>query len=106
MALIFLRNADVARIIAGIPRGHYHLRLVIEARDGTRIVLHEATVAAIVRAYANIVMHPTRRALELVQACPETRKPGYARHQLVESPRGEEEVLDELEEVLGMKTTP
>ncbi len=97
-----LRNSDVTRILAGIPRGHLHLRLVVETASGERIVFHEATVAAIVRAYTSIVCHPTRRAVEMVSVrlSSDERKPGYAEHQLLETGKSEEEVLEELERVL------
>ncbi len=98
--MIVLRNMDVKRIIAGIPRGHKHLRLVLESTSGI-IVLHEATVAAIVRSYINIVAHPVRRGLELVGTIPDNIKPGYAEHQLLESNRSEREILEELETILN-----
>ncbi len=87
------RNQDVEAVYAYIPPGHRHVRLVIEAGD-QRIVLQEATVAGIVRAYLNILLHPARRAVVLrnrrVQG-----KPGYAEHQLVED-KWDEEALEEL----------
>lgn len=90
------RNSDVERVVGLVPEGHVHLRLIIEFRDQV-IVLHEATVAAIVRAYVDVVTHPTRRAVELVRTSVErgAGKPGYARDQLIESGRSEEEVLRE-----------
>ena len=94
------RNEDVRRVVAFIPEGHAHLRLIIELSDQV-IILQEATVAAIVRAYVSVVTHPTRRAVELVQSRPAGRKPGYAEHQLVESGRGEAEVLAEAQSVWG-----
>jgi len=88
------RNEEVRRVIAFIPAGHAHVRLILELADQT-IVLQEATVAAIVRAYISIVTHPTRRAVELVHVRIAERKPMYAEHQLIESGRGEDEVLAE-----------
>ncbi|MEM1848209.1 MAG: hypothetical protein QXH70_03710 [Thermofilaceae archaeon] len=92
------RNEEVKRVIAFIPRGHTHTRLILELNDQT-LILQEATVAAIVRAYVSVAAHPTRRAVELVQARLAERKPKYAEHQLVESNRPEEEVLAEAEDI-------
>lgn len=91
------RNSDVVRVVALIPPGHRHLRLFLELEDQV-VVLHEAAVAAIVRAYIDVVTHPTRRAVELVRAEPSasSRKQGYAEHQLVESGRSEDDILREL----------
>jgi nucleotide-binding universal stress UspA family protein len=96
-------NECVERIIAFIPRGHIHLRLAISFCDGRTIVLHEATVAGIVRAYASVALHPTRRAIELrgEKLAKRVRKLGYAEWQLLETGRGEDEVLEEGEELLG-----
>jgi len=94
------RNEDVCRIIAFIPRGHMHVRVLLEFCDGLKIVLQEATVSALVRAFLDVLLHPRRRAVELHKALVDDRKPGYARHQLVESGRGEEEVLTYVEKLL------
>ena len=96
------RNEDLQRVVAFIPRGHLHVRLLLEFSDGLRIVLQEASVSAITRAFLDVVLHPRRRAVELVLSrVDEGRKPGYARYQLIESGRAEEEVLSYVEEVLG-----
>jgi len=95
-------NECVKRVIAFVPRQHLHLRLIIELCDQT-IVLHEATVAAIVRAFANIVLHPTRRAIELkhTELRRQERKPMYAKHQLIEIDRHEIEILEEAEKIIN-----
>lgn len=96
-------NENVKRIIAFIPPGHLHLRLILEFEDQI-IVLHEATVAAIVRAYINIITHPLRRAVELERRFlgkDSGKKPFYAKSQLLETNRGEEEVIEEALEVLA-----
>ena len=94
-------NEEVRRIIAFIPPGHHHVRLILELADKT-IILQEATVAAIVRAYASTALHPTRRAVELVHhvLSPRDKKHGFASHQLIESGRREEEVLEEATRIL------
>jgi len=56
------KNEDVVEIIAAIPRGHYHTRFLIRFKD-QEIILQEATVAALVRAYAMVAAHPTRRGV-------------------------------------------
>ncbi|MET1101327.1 MAG: hypothetical protein ABWW69_02450 [Pyrodictiaceae archaeon] len=94
-------NEEVKRIIAFIPPGHYHVRLILELADKT-IILQEATVAAIVRAYASTALHPTKRATELVHRVlsPRDKKQGFASHQLVESSRREDEILEEATRIL------
>lgn len=92
------RNEDVRRLVAFIPGGHKHLRLLLELSDQA-LILQEATVAAIVRAYVSIVTHPLRRAVELRLTELEERKHLYARHQLIEAERSEAEVLEEAQHV-------
>ena len=89
-------NDSVRRVIAFIPPGHQHLRLVIELSDQI-IILHEAAVAGIVRAYIDVVTHPSRKAVELAarRLTKAERKPGYADWQLVETGRSEDEVAEE-----------
>ncbi|WFO76405.1 hypothetical protein J4526_09545 [Desulfurococcaceae archaeon MEX13E-LK6-19] len=94
------RNDEVEGVIAGIPRGHYHLRMAIVLKDQV-IVLHEATVAAIVRAYVDIVTHPTRRAVAMVKrTVDKTKKHGYASVQQVDADVDEDNVLDIIEKML------
>ncbi len=95
------RNEDVKRIIAFIPPSHRHIRIVIEFNDQT-IVLQEATIAAIVRAYIDIATHPNRKAIEMIskRMGSNERKPGYAEHQLIETNRSEEDILREVMEML------
>ncbi len=94
-------NSCVERIVIGIPRGHMHARMAIELCDQV-IVLHEAAVAAMVRAFAAIVLHPRRRALEMkrVKLGKNERKPLYAEHQLLEVEEPEVVALDKLETLL------
>ena len=94
-------NSCVKRIVAGVPSGHLHMRLAIELCDQT-IVLHEAAVAAIVRAYASIALHPQRRAIELrVRKLEKNeRKPLFAEYQLLESESPKHAALHELEKIL------
>lgn len=89
-------NECVRRVIAFIPEGHMHTRFILDLGDQV-MVLHEAAVAALVRAYALVATHPTRRAVELEirRLGKRERKPGYAEWQLLETGRSEEEVLEE-----------
>lgn len=86
-------NQCVRRVTAFIPEGHRHVRLILEFCDGETIILHEATVAGIVRAYASTALHPTRKAVSLTSRKLEHRKPGYAEWQLVEEELDEGEIL-------------
>jgi len=66
------------------------------------IVLHEATVAAIARAYISIVTHPQRRAIKLVKTVlsRSERKQGYSPYQLVEAKEDEDQIIREALELL------
>jgi hypothetical protein len=92
------RNEEVSRVIAFIPRGHSHVRLLLELSDQV-IILNEATLAAITRAYLSVLLHPLRRAVEMRLVRLQHRKALYAEYQLLETERSEEEVLAEAEEV-------
>lgn len=96
------RNCDVERIVAIIPREHKHLRVIIELPDQV-IVFSEATIAAIVRAYVNIVAHPQKKSVELVlrRFKPSEIKPAYAECQLIESTATEEELQQKWESIVG-----
>ena len=95
-----LRNEDIESVLLAVPEGHRHLRLVIRPKDGQTIVLQEATVAAIVRAYTTIKTHPSKRAIKMVSRKPEGLKKGYAADQLIEVEVDDEEVIRELTEIL------
>ncbi|MCS7098946.1 MAG: hypothetical protein RMH84_05255 [Sulfolobales archaeon] len=105
--LVRYRNCDVERIVAVVPRGHRHLRMIVELPDQV-IVLSEATVAAIVRAYIDVVTHPTRRAVELVVRRYQSKevKPAYSECQLVESSSRDEEVQKIWEELASRVERP
>ncbi|AFL66852.1 hypothetical protein [Desulfurococcus amylolyticus] len=81
------RNEDVEEIVACIPEGHRHVRLILKLSDQI-IILQEATVAAIVRAYLNIALHPTRKYIRLVKRDLGDLKQGFARTQLMEESEG------------------
>ncbi len=85
---MIVRTSDVVSITAGIPAGHRHLRTIVRFADGTELVLQEATVAALVRAYAAIKTHPTATTVTLTGRNLAVRKEGYAEWQLVEEAAG------------------
>jgi len=95
------RNEEVTEIIAAIPRGHYHVRLAIVLNDQV-IVLQEATVAAIVRAYSFVAIHPTRKGviLRCKKLEKHEKKHGFAQYQLIEEPDSEEEAINMIEKLL------
>ncbi len=100
MGAVVVRNEDIVRVQAFIPDGHRHVRLAVWLRCGRVIVFQHATVDGIIRAFLSVSLHPVRRGVELVGDVVEGRKPGFARYQLVESGRGEEEVVAEGTELL------
>lgn len=99
------RNADIKRVIAYIPPGHVHTRILIETKDGIVIVFQEATIAGILRAYVNVAFHPQRRAIELVSKTlkPIEKKHGFTKNQLIETNRNEQEILEEVENIIDYK---
>ncbi len=81
-----LANTDIAEILVATPPGHQHLRTTIKLQSGEEIVLQEATVANLVRAYVSIKTHPQksscrRLGTDLTNA---ERKAEYASWQLLE----------------------
>ena len=95
-----LCNNDVETAILAVPHGHQHLRLAFTSRSGDTIILQEATVAAIVRAYTTVKSHPVRNAIKLVSVKPEQLKKGYAEDQLVEVDEDEVKIVAELSELM------
>lgn len=92
------RVNDVSRIVAFIPSEHHHVRLMIEFSDGAKLFLQQAVIDAIIRAYAAVALHPTRKAIEFVlrQIPSKKRKMGFAKWQLIESGKEETLVLREM----------
>lgn len=92
---------DVVRVIAYIPPGHHHTRVLIEFRDGGKIVLQQTVVDGIIRAYANVALHPQRKAVELVMRnlSKREKKKGFSKHQLLETAKSEEDILREVAEI-------
>ncbi len=97
-----IRNEDVNKILVGVPEGHKHLRISMKLKNGLVLIFQEATIANILRVYTTVKTHPSIRAqeLEMETLTADLRKDGYAVHQLLETPRKNEEVERELKELL------
>jgi hypothetical protein len=94
------RNEDIMRIMTGIPgKNHKHLRTIVETEDEF-LIFQEATIAAIVRAYIAVKNDPCRESVELRGEFPVNIKPGYAKWQLLETKKPENELLEEIEEIM------
>ncbi|ACB40748.1 hypothetical protein [Pyrobaculum neutrophilum] len=98
----------LVRVVAAVPTGHRHLRMLLYFDDGDVALLTEALAAGLARAYLDVVGHPTRRGVVMCVKDVEG-KPGYAKTQLVEC-GGEEEAVQEvdaaLERLLSAKDQP
>ena len=81
-----LANADIKEIVLAPPPGHQHLRATIKLHTGEEIVLQEATVANLVRAYVGIKTHPQTSECLLVgrELSDGEKKDGFAVWQLLE----------------------
>lgn len=101
MEKLVLRNQDIKRVLIGVPRGHKHVRVIIELSSGILLIFHEATIANITRAYIGVTTHPQRKAIELICAKLERRKRGFAEYQLIESSKKEENIINEITKVIS-----
>jgi hypothetical protein len=79
-----IRNEDIKEVLAEIPEGHRHIRTRIVLQDDTELVLQEAAVANIVRAYITIKTDPLKTTVRLKGQKLQDRKEGYAEWQLLE----------------------
>jgi len=97
-----IRNEDVNQVLIGTPEDHKHLRVCMKLKNGSIIILQEATVANISRAYITIKTHPNIQAQELKMKLltEDSRKEGYATHQLLEAPRKNRDIKKELKKLL------
>jgi len=98
-----IRNTQIQRILLGVPLEHEHLRVLIELTDGTKLVLHEATLASIVRAFLTTKLDPIRDAVELMGTELAERRAGFAEYQLLETETSPEMVKKELSHALKQK---
>jgi hypothetical protein len=97
-----IRNEDVNKILVGVPEGHKHLRISMKLKNRLILIFQEATIANILRVYTTVKTHPSVRAqeLEMETLTADLRKDGYAVHQLLETPRKNEDVERELKGLL------
>ncbi|MCS7103824.1 MAG: hypothetical protein NZ992_08115, partial [Candidatus Korarchaeum sp.] len=102
--ILTIRNRDVKRVLIGVPNGHVHKRVIIELANGL-IVLQEATIESIVRAFLEVEMHPYRRAVMLEGRVIKVRKEGYSNYQLLEVDISDSDVERTITEMLGMKVS-
>jgi len=101
-----IRNADIEKVLIGIPKGHKHLRVCMKLKNNSAMIFQEATIANILRAYVTIKTHPKIKAQELKMRRTDktSQKQGYALHQLLETSRNQEEIEEELSESLAKST--
>ncbi|WDE11945.1 hypothetical protein [Thalassomonas haliotis] len=85
-----LANTDIVEILLGTPRGHQHLRATIKLHSGEELILQEATVANLVRAYIGIKTHPLKKGCRLIgrELSKGAKKKEFASWQLLEKESG------------------
>jgi hypothetical protein len=79
-----IRNEDIKEILLEIPEGHKHIRTTITLQDGSELVLQEAAIANITRAYITVKTHPQKTSVKLKGTPLNEKKAGYADWQLLE----------------------
>ena len=79
-----IKNEDIKEILVEIPEGHRHIRTKITLQDDTELVLQEAAVANITRAYITVKTHPQKESVKLKGRQLTDKKDGYADWQLLE----------------------
>lgn len=79
-----IRNEDIREMRIEVPEGHKHLRTTLSLQDGSELVLQEATVANLVRAYVTVKTHPQKSSILLKGTALSDKKPGFADWQLIE----------------------
>ena len=79
-----IRNEDIKEILVEIPEGHRHIRTTITLQDDTELVLQEAAIANITRAYITVKTHPQKESVKLKGRKLSEKKTGYADWQLLE----------------------
>lgn len=98
-----IRNEDINQVLIGTPEGHKHLRVCMKLKNESTVIFQEATIANISRAYIAMKTHPNIQAQELRMKplTEESRKEGYATHQLLETHRKNKDIEKELNKLLG-----
>jgi len=79
-----IRNEDIKEVLVEIPEGHKHIRTKITLQDDTELVLQEAAIANITRAYITVKTHPQKESVKLKGRELTDKKDGYADWQLLE----------------------
>ncbi len=102
-----IQNKDIKHVMIGTPRGHKHVCVYIKLKKGTAIIFQEATIANILRAYTTVKTHPNIRAQELKMKTltAESRREGYAAHQLIETSRSADNIEEVLRDLLEKAST-
>ncbi len=79
-------NTEIREIELAVPDGHRHLRAAIRLQNGEVLVLQEATVANLVRAYVTVKTDPVKTSVTLTGRLVSSgdRKDGFADWQLLE----------------------
>ena len=98
--IIVFRNEDIKRVLIGIPKGHKHVRAIIETEKDCILIFQEATIANLCRAYMTILTHPIIEAIELKKTLVTKRKKNFAEYQLLESGKDPIEVSKEINEYI------
>ncbi len=99
--VIRLSSQNVMQLLFGIPENHQHCRLVLKTDQSGTLVLSEALVAAIVRAYATIKTHPTRSGIEMTATLISDGKPDFASWQLLETDKPDSDIQREISSFLA-----
>ena len=101
-----IRNEDIETVLIGVPKSHKHLRVCVKLKNNSAIIFQEATITNILRAYVTIKTHPkiTAQELEMHVLGETSQKQGYALHQLLEIPRSQGEIEEELRAFLEKST--
>ena len=98
-----IRNSQIQRIIIGVPLEHKHLRAVIELTDGMQLILHEATLASLTRAFMTTKLDPIRSAVELEGKELVEQREDFASYQLLETNKCSGTVRQEITQILTLK---
>jgi hypothetical protein len=88
---MIIKNEDIREVVMEVPEGHSHLRTTIFLKDGSELVLQEAAIANIVRAYISVKTHPLKTGVRLKAEKLLKKKEGYAEWQLLEEREGGKE---------------
>jgi len=93
-----ISNEAIKQVFIGIPSGHKHLRILMQVGEKW-LVFPEAVLANLVRGYIEIVTHPQRRIVHLVQKTLEEQKENFAAFQLIEHNKPEENLQQEFDQI-------